>query len=272
MKIHPDQISIFDIVLDNEKVPTPSVQNVVIPEKKSDKVLCPFPIPTTDDIIKAISRLNCKHNAERVFTDTIECGAIAISNAVDLTQYDQREARYKEIISQYDPKEQQEIIGLYAKIHSLLSSVVYDNGHFNDYLGEIFSRLNLCNGKMGQVFTPYHISEFMAKACIGSEVIQRAANDEIISICDPCCGAGVMTLAAIDIIKNDYGVNYTRNCFFECSDIDIRCVHMAYLQLALAGAAAIVIHKNSITNEIWSIWKTPALIFQYSRFYKFINK
>lgn len=62
---------------------------------------------------------------------------------------------------------------------------------------------------------------------------------------------------------------YAAHCFMQASDIDIRCVHMTYLQLALAGVPAIVCHQNSLTNEIWSVWKTPAFIFQYHRFYKY---
>ena len=52
-------------------------------------------------------------------------------------------------------------------------------------------------------------------------------------------------------------------------DLDIRCVHMTYLQLALAGVPAIVCHQNTLTNELWSVWKTPAFIFQYHRFCKY---
>ena len=52
---------------------------------------------------------------------------------------------------------------------------------------------------------------------------------------------------------------------------DTRCVHMTYLQLSLAGVPAIVKHQNSLTRELWSVWKTPAFIFQYPRFYQYEN-
>lgn len=78
-----------------------------------------------------------------------------------------------------------------------------------------------------------------------------------------------MAIEALDVLKNEYKVNYAMNCFIECADIDIRCVHMTYLQLALAGVLAIVKHQNTLTNELWSVWKTPAFIFQYMRFRKY---
>lgn len=79
-----------------------------------------------------------------------------------------------------------------------------------------------------------------------------------------------MSLGALNVLKS-YGINYTRNCFIECSDIDLRCVHMAYLQLSLAGVPAIIKHQNTLTLETWSVWKTPAFIFQYLRFHKYEN-
>jgi type I restriction-modification system DNA methylase subunit len=156
-------------------------------------------------------------------------------------------------------------------IYALLSSVVYDNGVFKDYLGDLFMRCNQGNNSTGQFFTPYHISQFMAKATIGDEVITKAENDGILTVCDPCCGAGGLMLAALDVLKNDYNINYARNCFIECSDIDIRCVHMTYLQLSLAGVPAIIKHQNSLSRELWSVWKTPAFVFQYHRFYQYEN-
>jgi len=70
-------------------------------------------------------------------------------------------------------------------------------------------------------------------------------------------------------LKNNYDFNYARNCFIVAEDIDLRCVHMCYLQLALAGVPAIIKHQNTLTREKWSVWKTPAFILQYLRFRKY---
>lgn len=40
-------------------------------------------------------------------------------------------------------------------------------------------------------------------------------------------------------------------------DIDLKCVHMTYLQLSLYGIPAVVIHGNTLTVEEWSRWYTP---------------
>ena len=44
------------------------------------------------------------------------------------------------------------------------------------------------------------------------------------------------------------------------TDIDLKCVHMCYLQLSLLGIPAVVIHGNSLTLEEHSHWFTPAYI------------
>ncbi len=266
------QLSIFDIVLDHDTKPEAIEPPTVSEPVKTGKQivggdnLCPYPIPTIDEIIKMIELSAYKVNQSQFISDVFECGAIAISNRVDFTQYDKREQRYLEIIKKYKPNEQKLIVDVFAKIFALLSSVVYDNGTFSDYLGELFMRCNQGNKHAGQFFTPYHISHFMASAAlIGTEIKQ----DKILTLCDPCCGGGGMAIAALDVLKNEYHVNYAMDCFIECADIDIRCVHMTYLQLALAGVPAIVKHQNSLTNEVWSVWKTPAYIFQYLRFRKY---
>lgn len=78
-------------------------------------------------------------------------------------------------------------------------------------------------------------------------------------------------MAALDVLKNDFNINYTMDCFVDCSDIDLRCVHMAYLQLSLAGVPAIVKHQDSLTRKLYSVWRTPAFVMRYPRFFKFLN-
>lgn len=273
MKPTKDQLSIFDIVLDHDITPAilppePKIRAEPKPPPPSDKNLCPYKIPTVDEIIKMIDKAAYKVNKNKLISDVFECGALAISNLVDKTQYDEREKRYLEIIHTYDPAEQKILADIFGQIFALCTSVTYDNGVFNDYLGEIFMRCNQANSARGQVFTPYHISKLMAKCTITDSDIKQ---NEIITINDPCSGGGVMLIAALDVLKNDYGVNYARNCFIDAGDIDIRCVHMTYLQLSLAGVPAIVKHQNALTRELWSVWKTPAFIFQYHRFYKYQN-
>ena len=275
MKKNTNQLSIFDIAFPVVKeepkdlIVEPVVKTEQVPEQEQN--LCPYKVPTIEDIIKRINASVYRFDKHQLISDVFECGAITISNMVDSMDKDEREKRYLQVIKKYQKEEQTLIAEIFAMIFALLSSVVYDNGRFYDNLGELFMRCNQGSSSAGQYFTPFQVSAMMAQMIIGDEILEKTQNDGVLTLNDSCCGGGGMMMAALDVLKNKYHINYTRNCFVLCSDIDLRCVHMTYLQLALAGVPAIVKHQDSLTGETWSVWKTPAFIFQYSRFCKYEN-
>lgn len=275
MKKNTSQLSIFDIefpaVKEEPKDLIVEEVSEIDQKEKKELNLCPYKIPTIEDIIKRITASVYRFDKHQLISDVFECGAITISNMVDLIAKEEREKRYLQVIKKYQKEEQTLIAEIFSMIFALLSSVVYDNGRFYDNLGELFMRCNQGSSSAGQYFTPFQVSAMMARMIIGDEILEKAQNDGILTLNDSCCGGGGMMMAALDVLKNKYHINYTRNCFILCSDIDLRCVHMTYLQLALAGVPAIVKHQNSLTGETWSVWKTPAFIFQYSRFCKYEN-
>lgn len=265
-----EQLSLFDIVLDKKepKQPIPQTVKLASPIHETESGNCPYSIPTVAEIMKQIERESYRISKSKLISDVFECGAIAISNKFDISNYKKREEQYLNIIKGYEPREQKIIADLFGKIFALLSSVVYENGVFNDYLGELFMQCNQGNKYVGQFFTPFHVSKCMAKMSVTDS---QAKQGKITTILDPCCGSGGMVLACMDVLKNDYKINYSRDCFVFCSDIDIRCVYMTYLQLSFAGVPAIITHQDTLTQELWSVWKTPAYIMQYLRFRQFEN-
>ncbi len=274
MKLTNGQMSIFDFVFDDPPkvivTTPPKTAEPITPKAKTngETNLCPYQIPTIDDIIKQIERTAYSVSKSKLISDVFECGAIAISNGITLNKSEKREERYKQIMKTYKPRERELIADIFGKIFALLSSVVYDNGVFNDYLGDLFMRCEQGEKRAGQFFTPYHVSRCMAEMTITDNKIKHG---EIITINDCCCGGGGMLIAALDVLKNRYGVNYAHDCFIDAGDIDERCVHMTYLQLSFAGVPAIVKHQDALTRELWGVWKTPAYIFQYTRFCKYEN-
>jgi hypothetical protein len=55
----------------------------------------------------------------------------------------------------------------------------------------------------------------------------------------------------------DRDINFQQCMYAVCQDVDIKAVHMAYVQLSLLGIPAVIIHGNSLTVEELSRWYTP---------------
>lgn len=279
--LQEEQLSIFDIELPPNKpesIPAdirseavsyarvPDEDYIVSNNKPKDS------IPTINEILKMLEKGLYRVNAHEFLSDVFECGAIAISNRFDLTNYQPREERYLQIIKKYDPDMQKLITEIFAKIFSLLTQQINPAVGFNDWLGDLYMRSNTSNSKTGQFFTPYCVSKLCAEVSINEKVINEAIEqDRILTLSEPACGAGGMVIAAADILYYKYHFNISRNLVVECSDIDSRCVHMTYLQLGLAGIPAVIFKRNTLTMETWDRWETPAYIMQYTRFKDFLK-
>lgn len=270
------QLSIFDIELPpNTPTECPVEQHISRAKVPDEEYLYTTPkdqIPTVNEILKLLDKGLYKVNAHQFLSDIFECGAIAISNRFDFTQYDQREARYLQIIKGYEPDMQKLITEIFAKIYLLLTQQINPAVGFNDYLGQLYMQSNTSNSKSGQFFTPYCVSKLCAETAINEAVIKEATEqDRILTLSEPACGAGGMVIAAADILYNKYHFNYSRNLVVECSDIDSRCIHMTYLQLGLAGIPAVIFKRDTLSMQTWERWETPAYIMQYSRFKNFLK-
>ena len=216
------------------------------------------------EINKLIDKLTYKQNRWSVLSGLFEMSAIAVSNKFDFSHLDEREKRYLEIVKIYDKEELNIMCDAFARIYILLSGMI-DYG-FDDYLGKLYMSSGTSSDKAGQFFTPYDISRLCSQLSVN---INELKTDEILTMNEPTCGSGGMILALVENLHNN-GFNYSRNLFVECGDIDSRCVHMAYLQLALCGVPAAIYHRNALTMETWDVWHTPALCMNWLRFRKFI--
>lgn len=218
--------------------------------------------PTLKEIIKIVNSFASVGTYE-LLADFFHMSAIAISNKISFDE--RREETYNSIFKKYDKKSQIKIVELFSNIFVLLSNQ-YETG-FDDFLGKLYMSSGTSSKGHGQFFTPYHLSKLMAELSFAKlNVDYYKKNSRVLRIVEPSCGSGGSIIAAVDILYNKYDINYARNVFVECSDIDPRCVHMCYLQLALAGVPGIVYHQNTLTSEIYDKWETPAYIFDRLRF------
>jgi len=224
----------------------------------------PFISDSCVGIIKGLKELGNRHSIWTVFEDWLKVSAIAISNSVDWSQREEREAQYLETINKYTPAEQKILVSTFTELVMALESESQKGGPM-DLLGKVFHGLELHNKYHGQFFTPFHICEFMGHIALGDGGEAGTAVDDAlsskgyVSVCEPCIGSGGMVLGFAKAMQQKK-LNYCEKMVCYGCDIDIKCVHMAYLQLSLYGIPAVIIHGNSLSLEEWSTWYTPVYL------------
>ena len=210
-----------------------------------------------------------------VIRDFFELSAISIRNNFDHgNEYANLEKRYTEIAQGY----KKEYLEGFAMALGLLGKKIQDavngNAPFADWAGELYMDSGTSNGKAGQFFTPYSVSQCMARINFPKDEVRAKLGDDpnrVLTIYEPTCGAGGLIVASIDAL-NEAGVNYSWNAFVDCGDIDPRCVHMTYVTLSLLGVPAVVRLGDALTMEYREAWFTPAYLMAWPHFKKQIGR
>lgn len=193
-----------------------------------------------------------RRRISQVFADFCELTAITFRNAVDKHGYDEREARYMQIIGGYTAEEADRFAELLAKL-----TLTFENG-LSDHLGQLYMSLDMGNDRLGQFFTPYSVSTVMAKMTVGDHKALLADRD-FITVSEPTCGSGGMIVALAEALR-DVDVNYQQQLHVTAQDVDITAVHMTFIQLTLLHVPAAVVHGDTLTLEQRDVWYTPAHI------------
>lgn len=216
--------------------------------------------------------LLCKSKSPyKVWSDLMEIFAITIANCAIVplkddkffcNVWENREKKYLDIINSYSKKEQK----LMPQMFVLLVNE-YEENQNQDLLGSLYMELNISNKNAGQFFMPYNVCNVMSETVMDRKKMSKIIHDKgFVSVYDPSCGAGATLISAANICKNELfkKLNYQNHVYFVGQDIDITCVHMAYIQLSMLGLAGYIIHGNTLTNpepdlkkEPCSVWLTP---------------
>jgi len=205
-------------------------------------------------MLRILRELSHSRDLYRAFCDTMEMIALAITNGSDWRQFEKREKRYLEIAGQYTEAELLEVSHFLGHLVDAMETAP------GDYLGEMFMELELSNDAKGQFFTPFCISQMMAGLIVDRENVARQVETQgFIRVLEPAVGAGGMILAQ-EAVMREMGLDGKTHV--TAIDVDIKAVHMAYIQLSLAGIPAVVIHGNTLTLEQWSRWYTPIHIWE----------
>ena len=202
-------------------------------------------------------RLAERHGRHEVWSDFITMSACALSNAGDKRFFQEREEMYLASVKRYT-KDEADIL---AQMLGYVIMALEENPE-QDFLGEMFSGLNLHNEWKGQFFTPYHIGSFMAAINIESAKEELKQKDYI-TVNDCCCGAGCLLIAFANEARKAK-IDFQNRVIFVAQDLDFTAAMMCYIQLSLLGCKAIVKVGNSLTDPVIpadlegkDVWYTP---------------
>lgn len=210
-----------------------------------------------------------------VIRDFFELSAISIRNNFDHgPEHANLEKRYTEIAQGYKKEYLEGFVKALGLLGAKIRSAVEGNAPFADWAGELYMDSGTSNGKAGQFFTPYSVSQCMARINFPKDEVRAKLGDDpnrVLTIYEPTCGAGGLIVASIDALA-EVGVNYSWNAFVDCGDIDPRCVHMTYVTLSLLGVPAVVRLGDALMMEYRQNWFTPAYLMAWPHFKKQIGR
>ncbi len=195
------------------------------------------------EIIKRIQSLSGRYSPYNIFSDWIECSALAIQNACTMPHTDLWEAREKEyldVMNRYNEKERFVLRELFFLLVDALEE------EMTDVLGEVYMAAELGSKYTGQFFTPFHLSELCAKMALPHWEKEYSEHGTI-SLNEPSCGGGGMIIAAAKVMK-EAGINPQKYLRIVAQDLDWKGVYMTYLQLSLLGLRAQVVQGDTLAD------------------------
>lgn len=187
------------------------------------------------------------HHRHEVFRDFTALGAIAVQNA--FLRCPSLEREYLTTAARYQPEDMSRMAQLMGCLVGALDC------RPGDFLGEIFMDLEIGSAHMGQFFTPFSLSQLMARVT-AQDVAQQLEQKPFITLDEPAAGAGSMVIAFAQALAAQ-GINPQQKLFVRCTDIDATAAQMCYLQLSYLGIPAEVITGNSLTLDVRRVFHTP---------------
>ena len=173
------------------------------------------------------------------------------SLAQTIYRSDELEQKYLQTVKQYTKWQAED----FSKLLAFLVMALEEK--HQDFLGEVFMRLNLGNSAIGQFETPYTVSKFMAEINFSElEISQKIENNHLIILSEPCCGSGGIIIAFAETMK-EHNFNYQKHLYVEAIDIDEMSFMMAYIQLTMLGIPAKIIQGDTLTLKFQQVLYTP---------------
>jgi len=207
-------------------------------------------------MIDLFRELEGKYNLWPLWCDFVTMFGCTLS-LMDVAQRDKRQKLYNQTAERYTEAE----LGKFSELTQCVVDALEENPS-QDFLGDLYMRLELGNNQGGQFFTPYNVAYMMAKM-FADNTAAEIEEKGWVTVNDCCCGAGAMLVAYANAV-HEQDVNYQEHVLFVGQDIDFVATMMCYIQIGLLGCSGYVAHGNTLTNPITTdpntnleFWYTP---------------
>ena len=187
-----------------------------------------FTTPATQALFNQLEELSQRSSISRgqAFEDFLSVSVAALAHPTMENEYLQTVERHK------DGDQGMRGCDLMAEMFANLVNAMTESRE--DILGDLFQGA-ITYGERGQFLTPEPVCRLMAQMNVPTEDTglegRRTVND-------PCCGSGRMLLAVAE---------QQPHWHFIAHDVDLRCVHMTAINLALRNLYGHVVHQNTLT-------------------------
>lgn len=199
----------------------------------------------TKEFLKKFNSLSGKHSRYTLFTDWVTMVSSTLIVRSSPQHAEQSEAEYMALVPKYTREE----LDTFAAMLGLTALALEEEPQ--DFLGSVFMQAELGNDRMGQFFTPYHLSAMIAQMV----VTDVDASKDLITMSEPACGSGGMVIAYCEALKAR-GINYQFNSYVVATDLSEVAARMAYIQLSLLGIPAHVVWGNTLSLQVIREWPT----------------
>lgn len=189
-------------------------------------------------ILKQIGRMSGKFNTYTIFNDWITMLGLSIANACTAIHgkiYNEREEWYMSVKNKYTSEE----FDAFAEMTAYLVESLEEE--MTDVLGGVFMLSGAGNDRLGQFFTPFHLSELNAKIALD----KMDLTEEKLKINEPSSGGGGMIIAVAKVLR-EMGIDYQKKMEVVAQDLDWNGVFMSYVQFSLLGIDAIVVQGDTL--------------------------
>lgn len=216
------------------------------------------------EFMRCFKELTRTRHSYPVWADIWELFALTIHNPLTKDLYfmdenlkkvwEEREERYKSIISKYSEVEVNTIINMFGYM-----VLEFDNNPYQDFAGQIYMELGISNNNAGQFFTPYSITQVMAQMTQDHEFLRKTVKERgWYCMYDCACGGGATMIAGCEQCNKEFHrLNWRNHVMVNANDIDIVCCSMCYVQLSLIGVAAIVTCSDALMQAEVNFYKEP---------------